>query len=68
MEFRFTPEEEAFRQEIRAFLDRELPADWATRPSSSAYGEGEGEQWRFLRDFQKKLAEKGWLTQGWPRE
>jgi alkylation response protein AidB-like acyl-CoA dehydrogenase len=68
MEFRFTPEEEAFREEIRAFLGRELPPDWATRPSSSAYGEGEGEQWKFLRAFQKKLAEMGWLTQGWPME
>lgn len=29
MEFRFTPEEEAFRQEIRGFLRAELPADWA---------------------------------------
>lgn len=68
MEFRFTPEEEAFRQEVRSFLTRELPEDWATRPSSSAYGEGEGDQWQFLRSFQKKLAAKGWLTQGWPRE
>ena len=68
MEFRFAPEEEAFRQDIRSFLTRELPEDWATRPSSSAYGEGEGDQWQFLRGFQKKLAGKGWLTQGWPRE
>ena len=30
MDFDFTPEEEAFRAELRAFLDDELPAWWKT--------------------------------------
>ncbi len=28
MDFRTTPEEEAFRKEVREFLDKELPKDW----------------------------------------
>ena len=68
MEFRFTAEEEAFRQEIRSFLRRELPADWAARAGSGALGEDAEDQWQFLRAFQRKLADRGWLTQGWPRE
>jgi len=68
MEFRFTREEEAFRGEIRSFLRKELPADWASKAGSGALGEGAEEHWQFLRGFQRKLAEKGWLTQGWPRE
>jgi alkylation response protein AidB-like acyl-CoA dehydrogenase len=68
MEFRFTPEEEAFRGEIRSFLRQELPADWASKAGSGALGEGAEEHWQFLRGFQRKLAVKGWLTQGWPRE
>ena len=68
MEFRFTDEEEAFRQEVRSFLRRELPSDWATKAGSGALGEDAEDQWQFLRAFQRKLADRGWLTQGWPRE
>ena len=31
-------------------------------------GEGGEARWEFLRQFQKKLAAKGWLTLGWPAE
>ncbi len=65
MEFRFTPEEERFRSEIRDFLRRELPADWV---GAGALGEASEESWEFLRSFQKKLAERRWLTLGWPEE
>ncbi len=65
MEFRFTPEEERFRSEIRDFLRRELPADWV---GAGALGEAGEESWEFLRSFQKKLAERRWLTLGWPEE
>ena len=58
MNFAFTPEEEAFRQEVRAFLQAEL----RDRPS------GGPEAWQFHRDFLKKLAERGWLTLAWPKE
>lgn len=69
MDFRFSPEEEAFRSEIRAFLDSEMPDD-PVAPSgpAGALGEGGEDRWDFLRDFQKKLAAKGWLTLGWPEE
>ena len=65
MEFRFTPEEERFRSEIRDFLRRELPADWV---GAGTLGEAGEESWEFLRSFQKKLAERRWLTLGWPEE
>lgn len=68
MEFRFSAEEERFRQEIRDFLRKELPADWAQTAGTGGLGEGSEERWEFLRRFQKKLAAKGWLTLGWPQE
>ena len=68
MEFRFSPEEEKFRGEIRAFLDTELPAELGRVAGTGALGEGGEERWEFLRDFQQKLARKGWLTLGWPKE
>jgi len=68
MEFRFTPDEERFRQEIREFLRTELPPDWGQEAGVGALGEGGEARWEFLRRFQKKLAGKGWLTLGWPAE
>jgi 3-oxocholest-4-en-26-oyl-CoA dehydrogenase alpha subunit len=68
MDFRFSPEEEAFRSEIRAFLKSELPSDWSRGEGSGNLGEGADDSWNFLRNFQKKLSQKGWLTRGWPVE
>lgn len=65
MEFAWSPEEVAFRRELRAFLDRELPADWE---EIAAGGPGSEAQVAFSRGFCARLAERGWLTQSWPRE
>ena len=63
MEFKFTPEDDVFRHELRSFVQQELPADW----------EGGGRwpeewDWDFTRDMRQKLAAKGWLTMHWPQE
>ncbi len=68
MEFRFTPEEEDFRTEVRAFLKSELPAGWGEASATAHFGEGEEDRWEFLRGFQRKLSRQGWLTLGWPKE
>ena len=62
MEFRFTPEEETFREDLRSFLKEELPDDW-----SGPIDEGD-EEWEFGLQVRKKLANKGWLTLAWPEE
>ena len=54
MDYRFTPEEEAFRQEIRSFLKAELPKD-----AEQGEEAGSDDEWQFARKFQKKLAAKG---------
>jgi len=64
MDFRFTPEQEALRQQLREFFKRELPED-------EQVGEDEvssDEQWQFVRRFQKKLARRGWLVPHWPKQ
>jgi alkylation response protein AidB-like acyl-CoA dehydrogenase len=58
---------EAFRAEVRAFLQAELP-DWAESGGAGNLGEGGDDRWLFLREFQRRLSRKGWLTLGWPRE
>jgi alkylation response protein AidB-like acyl-CoA dehydrogenase len=63
MDYRFTPEEEKFRQEIRDFLKAELPED------KEEGEEEEGDKgWEFRRQFHKKLAAKGWLVPHWPSQ
>ena len=64
MEFRFTPEQEALRQQLREFFKQELPDD-------RQLGEDEvdsEEEWQFVRQFQKKLASRGWLVPHWPKQ
>ncbi|MBI5947419.1 MAG: acyl-CoA dehydrogenase family protein [Chloroflexi bacterium] len=66
MLFLDSPEHAAFRAELRAFLDAELPADdWDMRNDRDHLPLGGSE---FTRQFRQKLAGKGWLTMGWPRE
>ncbi|MBI2935501.1 MAG: acyl-CoA dehydrogenase family protein [Chloroflexi bacterium] len=64
MDFKFSPEEEAFRQEVRDFIKQELPPGWMGLPGEST----DDENWRFSVKMRKKLAEKKWLTLHWPKE
>jgi len=67
MDFRDTPEEAAFRQEVREFLRMELPEQ--ARGLGLAEGPG---VWRSrfeaLAEWRKRLAEKGWIAPAWPKE
>ncbi|WBL36003.1 acyl-CoA dehydrogenase family protein [Tepidiforma flava] len=66
MLFRDAPEHAAFRAEVRAFLDAELPREtWDMRNDRE---EMTPEEKEFTRQFRKKLAARGWLTMGWPKE
>ena len=65
LEFRFTPEEEAFREELRGFLRRELPEGWTGAVDDDEESDA---SWEFTLRMRKKLAEKGWLTMAWPKE
>jgi alkylation response protein AidB-like acyl-CoA dehydrogenase len=58
MDFRFTPEQEAFRQDIRAFLDEALPEAPAVPEDAWILG--------FDREFSQKLAARGWIGLTWP--
>ena len=64
MEFRFTPEQEVLRQQLREFFKQELPDD---RQLAEDEVDSEGE-WQFVRQFQKKLASRGWLVPHWPKQ
>src|SRR3990172_4341167 len=54
MDFHLTPEEEAFRDEVRAFLDENLP------PEAGRGG-------KFLLEWNRKVRAKGWVGFSWPK-
>src|SRR3989442_873362 len=63
MDFQFTPEQAAFREQARAFLEENLPPDWG----GSWRLTDEGRQ-DLQRQVARRSAERGWLTLAWPRE
>jgi len=62
MDFAFTEEEDAFRTELRAFLDTQLPDWWR-----GMFVDDE-RAIPFTREMCRMLAERGWLTLAWPPE
>jgi alkylation response protein AidB-like acyl-CoA dehydrogenase len=62
MDFQFSSEDEAFRQEVRSFLSAEWPGGTGDASVDS------DEEYQQERAFEKKLAERGWLTLAWPVE
>jgi alkylation response protein AidB-like acyl-CoA dehydrogenase len=62
MDFAFTETEEAFRADLRAFLDAELPDWWR-----GMFVDDERAV-PFTREMCQKLAQRGWLTLAWPPE
>ena len=66
MRFQFTPEQESFRAEVRAFLAEQLPAGCEQR-TASAEGDSDA-AWEFSRQFTSRLAERKWLAMAWPVE
>ena len=70
MNFEFTAEQERFRQEVRAFLDTELPPDWVgyLGGTTGDHVAGSSDGWQVFKDIARKLGKKGWLSLFWPKE
>ena len=65
MDLGFSPEEEAFREEIRTWLDANLAQEWRHR-GIGGYREDDEES--IQREWQRRLYDGGWLKLAWPRE
>ena len=66
MDFRDSPEDAAFRQEVRDFLAQELTPD-LRQPDESILGVGTGEDPKD-KEWLKTLAKRGWVAPAWPKE
>ncbi|HZQ37007.1 MAG TPA: acyl-CoA dehydrogenase family protein [Dehalococcoidia bacterium] len=64
MDFTFTPEEESFRAEVRAFVREH----WGLGDVTSGIAGESDEDFERGRVFERQLAERGWLTMAWPKE
>ncbi|NLY27796.1 MAG: pimeloyl-CoA dehydrogenase large subunit [Alcaligenaceae bacterium] len=63
MDLQFTPQELAFRDEVRAFLKEKLPADLAFKVR-----EGKHLSKQDLEHWHATVNERGWLANHWPVE
>ena len=63
MDLNFTPQEEAFRAEVRAFLAEKLPTRLSSKVADGKHlSKADMEEWHAV------LNERGWLANHWPEE
>jgi alkylation response protein AidB-like acyl-CoA dehydrogenase len=63
MDLAFTPEEQKFREDIRAWVQANLPADIAHKVHNALHLTRED-----MQNWAKILGKKGWLGHAWPKE
>ena len=64
MDLAYPPEAESFREEIRGWLEANLPAGWFD-PDFTLEGD---ERAAFNRSWVQKLSDGGWICASWPEE
>jgi alkylation response protein AidB-like acyl-CoA dehydrogenase len=65
MDLGYTKEEEAFRQEVRDWIKKNLPTEWA---HGGVGGYREDAEEDMQRQWQRRLYDGGWLKFAWPKE
>jgi len=67
MDFNLSPEDRAFRDEIRGWLDANLPA--AERiPTIDLFFQENDDSYQHRFKWHRKMHQAGWVGVGWPRE
>src|SRR5262245_20630468 len=64
MDLNLTPVQQQFRDELRAWLETNVPPPF----SGSINEEEKGEYFNYLRQWQKKVFDAGWAGISWPTE
>ncbi len=63
MDLNLTAEEKQFRDELRSWLEANVPKDWSEWREKPIE-----ESFTYLRAWQRKLYEGGWAAVSWPKE
>ena len=66
MDFHFTPQEDAFRHELRSWLAANLPVDYD--PEQFQWRMDADERFRWQLAWHKRLHQGGWVGLHWPKE
>ncbi len=65
MDFKFSPEDEAFRQECRSWLEHNIPRDWR---DDELHDPDTLEEFERRRAWHRRLYDGGWMCIHWPQE
>jgi alkylation response protein AidB-like acyl-CoA dehydrogenase len=60
-----TPQEQRFRDEVRAWFAENVPRDWVKRRDEEESMQG---RFDYLRGWQRKLYDAGWAGISWPKD
>jgi len=66
MDFKFSLEDEAFRQEFRSWLEKNIPYDW--RDDQELHDADTPEEFERRRAWHRQLYDDGWMCIHWPQE
>jgi alkylation response protein AidB-like acyl-CoA dehydrogenase len=66
VDFTYSEEDEAFRAEVKAWLDEHLVGEFAQLGEASRMEEGANLEQR--KEWERELASGGWVGMGWPKE
>ncbi|HMC04168.1 MAG TPA: acyl-CoA dehydrogenase family protein, partial [Actinomycetota bacterium] len=66
MDFRWSAEDEVFRDEVRSWLNEHLVGEYAALGSGGGPADETG--WDVRLEWEKNLGEAGWIGLGWPKE
>jgi alkylation response protein AidB-like acyl-CoA dehydrogenase len=65
VDLNLTPQEQRFRDEVRAWFAEHVPKDWVKRRDEEESMLG---RFEYLRTWQRKLYDAGWAGISWPKE
>lgn len=65
MDFRDSTQEAQYRQSLRAWLNENLPEGWLE--GTAGYPVHREQRYDFMREWQKKLFDSGWIGLSWPK-
>jgi alkylation response protein AidB-like acyl-CoA dehydrogenase len=68
MDFRFSAEDEAFRQELRVWLQKNRPKQSSGDDRTDFMQEGSKDEWQRRLQWHRKMHSGGWVGISWPKE